>query len=86
MGPDQFFMRIPPELFGEFFGRENFQRVSGPTDRSLPRSILFAGASNDCSATSLRRRPEIGRQEGVGRAQLRSAQDALEQVQAKLNA
>jgi N-acetyl-1-D-myo-inositol-2-amino-2-deoxy-alpha-D-glucopyranoside deacetylase len=42
MGPDQFFMRIPPELFGEFFGHENFQRVSGPTAGSLEVD-LFAG-------------------------------------------
>jgi mycothiol conjugate amidase Mca len=42
MGPDQFFMRLPPELFTEFFGRENFQRVSGPTGAS-PEVDLFAG-------------------------------------------
>ncbi|HLZ28422.1 MAG TPA: N-acetyl-1-D-myo-inositol-2-amino-2-deoxy-alpha-D-glucopyranoside deacetylase [Chloroflexota bacterium] len=42
MGPDQFFMRIPPELFGEFFGRETFQRVGGPED-GLAEDDLFAG-------------------------------------------
>jgi mycothiol conjugate amidase Mca len=42
MGPDQFFMRVPPELFAEFFGRENFQRVSGAGSGS-PEVDLFAG-------------------------------------------
>jgi mycothiol conjugate amidase Mca len=42
MGPDQFFMRVPPGLFAEFFGRENFQRVSGATSGS-PEVDLFAG-------------------------------------------
>ena len=43
MGPDQFFMRVPPELFAEFFGVENFQRVSGPTAGAPPEVDLFAG-------------------------------------------
>jgi N-acetyl-1-D-myo-inositol-2-amino-2-deoxy-alpha-D-glucopyranoside deacetylase len=30
MGPDQFFMKLPPELFAEAFGRETFQRIAGP--------------------------------------------------------
>jgi N-acetyl-1-D-myo-inositol-2-amino-2-deoxy-alpha-D-glucopyranoside deacetylase/mycothiol S-conjugate amidase len=30
MGPDQFFMRLPPALFAEAFGRETFQRMAGP--------------------------------------------------------
>jgi len=34
MGPDQFFMRLPPELFADVFGRESFQRVGGPTTES----------------------------------------------------
>ena len=40
MGPEQFFMQLPTELFAEAFGRETFQRVagSGPT----PESDLFA--------------------------------------------
>lgn len=41
MGPDQFFMRIPQELFAEVFGRETFQRVAGPGD--TPEADLFAG-------------------------------------------
>jgi mycothiol conjugate amidase Mca len=45
MGPEQFFMRIPPELFAEFFGRETFQRVSGPTD-GAPEVDLFAGLND----------------------------------------
>ena len=40
MGPDQFFMRVPQDLFTEVFGRETFQRVSGPG--STPESDLFA--------------------------------------------
>ena len=30
MGPDQFFMKLPPDLFAEAFGRESFQRITGP--------------------------------------------------------
>ena len=41
MGPDQFFMRLPPELFAEVFGRETFQRVVGPGE--TPETDLFAG-------------------------------------------
>src|SRR5919202_823228 len=41
MGPEQFFMRLPPELFGEVFGRETFQRVVGPGE--TPETDLFAG-------------------------------------------
>jgi hypothetical protein len=39
MGPEQFFMKLPPEFFVEAFGRETFQRVagSGPT----PETDLF---------------------------------------------
>jgi mycothiol conjugate amidase Mca len=40
MGPDQFFMRLPPELFAEVFGRETFQRVVGPGNN--PETDLFA--------------------------------------------
>ena len=41
MGPDQFFMKLPTELFVVAFGRETFQRVAGrgPT----PESDLFDG-------------------------------------------
>jgi mycothiol conjugate amidase Mca len=41
MGPNQFFMRIPEDVFGDVFGRETFQRVvgSGPS----PEDDLFAG-------------------------------------------
>ena len=41
MGPEQFFMKLPPDLFVEAFGRETFQRVagSGPT----PETDLFDG-------------------------------------------
>lgn len=42
MGPEQFFMRLPPELFTEIFGREFFQRVSGPGTGS-PEEDLFSG-------------------------------------------
>jgi hypothetical protein len=41
MGPDQFFMKLPPELFARAFGRETFQRVAGPG--SNPESDLFDG-------------------------------------------
>jgi LmbE family N-acetylglucosaminyl deacetylase len=41
MGPEQFFMRLPPELFAEAFGRETFKRIVGPGE--LPESDLFAG-------------------------------------------
>jgi N-acetyl-1-D-myo-inositol-2-amino-2-deoxy-alpha-D-glucopyranoside deacetylase len=30
MGPEQFFMKLPPDLFAEAFGRETFQRIAGP--------------------------------------------------------
>jgi len=41
MGPEQFFMKLPPDLFVEAFGRETFQRVagSGPS----PETDLFDG-------------------------------------------
>src|SRR5215471_18882100 len=41
MGPDQFFMKLPPALFGAVFGRETFQRVAGPG--RTPESDLFDG-------------------------------------------
>jgi N-acetyl-1-D-myo-inositol-2-amino-2-deoxy-alpha-D-glucopyranoside deacetylase len=41
MGPDQWLMRLPENLFSEAFGRETFQRVSGPGE--TPESDLFAG-------------------------------------------
>jgi LmbE family N-acetylglucosaminyl deacetylase len=30
MGPEQFFMKLPHDLFAEAFGRETFQRIAGP--------------------------------------------------------
>jgi N-acetyl-1-D-myo-inositol-2-amino-2-deoxy-alpha-D-glucopyranoside deacetylase/mycothiol S-conjugate amidase len=41
MGPDQFFMRLPEELFSDVFGQETFQRVAGPGP--TPERDLFAG-------------------------------------------
>jgi mycothiol conjugate amidase Mca len=41
MGPEQFFMRMPPDLFAEAFGRETFQRVVGPG--AAAESDLFDG-------------------------------------------
>jgi LmbE family N-acetylglucosaminyl deacetylase len=43
MGPEQFFMKLPPDLFIEAFGRETFQRVAGPGH--TPETDLFAGLS-----------------------------------------
>ena len=41
MGPEQFFMKLPADLFAEAFGRETFQRVAG--EGPLPETDLFAG-------------------------------------------
>jgi N-acetyl-1-D-myo-inositol-2-amino-2-deoxy-alpha-D-glucopyranoside deacetylase len=41
MGPEQFFMKLPQELFAEAFGRETFQRMAGPGPSS--ESDLFEG-------------------------------------------
>jgi N-acetyl-1-D-myo-inositol-2-amino-2-deoxy-alpha-D-glucopyranoside deacetylase len=41
MGENMFFMRLPPDLFAEAFGRETFQRVRGPG--GLPEGDLFEG-------------------------------------------
>jgi mycothiol conjugate amidase Mca len=41
MGPEQFFMRLPSEFFTEMFGRETFQRVTGPG--ATPETDLFDG-------------------------------------------
>ncbi len=43
MGQEQFFMRLPPPLFKEIFGRETFQRMSGPTGNTTPEDDLFSG-------------------------------------------
>jgi mycothiol conjugate amidase Mca len=43
MGPEQFFMRLPPNLFAEAFGRETFQRIAGPGE--TPETDLFSGLS-----------------------------------------
>jgi LmbE family N-acetylglucosaminyl deacetylase len=41
MGENMFFMRLPPDLFAEAFGRETFQRVRGPGGSA--ESDLFDG-------------------------------------------
>jgi LmbE family N-acetylglucosaminyl deacetylase len=41
MGPNMFFMRIPPAMFAEMFGREAFQLVRGPQAGS--EQDLFGG-------------------------------------------
>jgi N-acetyl-1-D-myo-inositol-2-amino-2-deoxy-alpha-D-glucopyranoside deacetylase len=41
MGPEQFFMKLPEQVFAEVFGRETFQRVTG--DGPLPETDLFSG-------------------------------------------
>jgi N-acetyl-1-D-myo-inositol-2-amino-2-deoxy-alpha-D-glucopyranoside deacetylase len=41
MGPDEFFMKLPQELFAEAFGRETFQRMAGPGPSS--ETDLFEG-------------------------------------------
>jgi mycothiol conjugate amidase Mca len=41
MGPEQFFMKLPTDLFAAAFGRETFQRMAGPG--STPESDLFDG-------------------------------------------
>jgi N-acetyl-1-D-myo-inositol-2-amino-2-deoxy-alpha-D-glucopyranoside deacetylase len=41
MGENMFFMRLPPDLFAEAFGRETFQRVRGPGGST--ESDLFEG-------------------------------------------
>ncbi len=41
MGSDQFFMRMPTDLFRDAFGRETFERVVGPGP--TPELDLFAG-------------------------------------------
>jgi mycothiol conjugate amidase Mca len=43
MGPEQFFMQLPTELFKEAFGRETFQRVAG--SGSTPETDLFDGVA-----------------------------------------
>ena len=44
MGPDQFFMRLPPDLFSAAFSRETYQRVQGPTAAvGATESDLFSG-------------------------------------------
>jgi len=43
MGPEQFFMRLPPEVFVDVFAHEFFQRIEGPTAGPAPETDLFAG-------------------------------------------
>lgn len=40
MGPGEFFVRIPEDVFADVFGRETFQRVTGPGP--TPEDDLFA--------------------------------------------
>lgn len=40
MGPESFFMKLPPELFADVFGRETFERIAGPGD--TPETDLFS--------------------------------------------
>ena len=40
MGPEQFFMRLPADLFADVFGRETFQRVAGAGQ--TPETDLFS--------------------------------------------
>jgi N-acetyl-1-D-myo-inositol-2-amino-2-deoxy-alpha-D-glucopyranoside deacetylase len=42
MGPEQFFVRLPLEVFADVFSRETFQRVAG--EGSTPETDLFGGA------------------------------------------
>jgi N-acetyl-1-D-myo-inositol-2-amino-2-deoxy-alpha-D-glucopyranoside deacetylase len=42
MGQEQFFMRLPPIIFAEIFGREHFQLVTGPS-AGAPEEDLFSG-------------------------------------------
>jgi N-acetyl-1-D-myo-inositol-2-amino-2-deoxy-alpha-D-glucopyranoside deacetylase/mycothiol S-conjugate amidase len=41
MGPEQFFMKLPQNLFAEAFGQETFQRAAG--EGPTPESDLFEG-------------------------------------------
>jgi mycothiol conjugate amidase Mca len=41
MGPEQFFMKLPPQLFADAFGRESFQRVAGAGEPD--ETDLFSG-------------------------------------------
>ncbi|MGI9148365.1 MAG: N-acetyl-1-D-myo-inositol-2-amino-2-deoxy-alpha-D-glucopyranoside deacetylase [Chloroflexota bacterium] len=41
MGQEQFFMRLPPAIFKELFGRENFQLVRGPTPPPAEDDLFF---------------------------------------------
>jgi len=43
MGQDQFFMKLPRELFAEALSRETFQRVAGPGPER--ETDLFDGLS-----------------------------------------
>jgi hypothetical protein len=43
MGPDQFFMRIPPELFREAFGSETFQLAQADAAPAGDETDLFQG-------------------------------------------
>lgn len=43
MGPQQFFMRIPPEHWSEFFGTEYFQRVESRVPALEREDDLFGG-------------------------------------------
>jgi hypothetical protein len=41
MGAESFFMKLPPEMFADVFGRETFERIEGPGE--TPETDLFSG-------------------------------------------
>jgi mycothiol conjugate amidase Mca len=43
MGPDQFFMKLPPEIFADAFRRETFQLVRPPGAGAQAETDLFSG-------------------------------------------
>ena len=43
MGPEQFFMKLPPDLFATMFGRETFELVRGGPHVQHSETDLFAG-------------------------------------------
>ena len=42
---DSFFLQMPPELFGRFFGREAYRRILAPTGQQGVEDDLLAGIS-----------------------------------------
>ncbi len=43
VGDDFFFLKLPPDLFQEFFGWEMFTRLSSRVNAPIPEDDLFAG-------------------------------------------